>query len=320
VRAPELAALVADLSARLATQRSLPPARQITQALLNWISRARALDPGDLDMLLDEFAALYRRCRPFQLAPCLDELEHRGDDPRLGPRLVEFIADAQVSGGSARKVWTRMGQLVALTGDPRIVEPLATLVGQPGANPHHTGFLTERLPGYLARLEARPPGLPTSLDAVHIPACEQLAGLIRRAELREVTPAGKPTSRAQMLDAIRADPGADDIRLIYADWLQERGDPHGEFIALQYQRAHRPPSRKAAARERKLLAQHRNQWLDGLEKIVHKRSVVVERGFRAPACSAIRPFRGAAVGRRSARGRARCAGTPPRAEPLRAAS
>lgn len=38
---------------------------------------------------------------------------------------------------------------------------------------------------------------------------------------------------AAFLEAVCADPAADGPRLIYADWLDDRGDPRGEFIRLQ---------------------------------------------------------------------------------------
>jgi uncharacterized protein (TIGR02996 family) len=38
---------------------------------------------------------------------------------------------------------------------------------------------------------------------------------------------------AAFLEAVCADPAADGPRLIYADWLDEQGDPRGEFIRLQ---------------------------------------------------------------------------------------
>src|SRR5688572_11671410 len=44
---------------------------------------------------------------------------------------------------------------------------------------------------------------------------------------------------AKLLDAIWADPDDDGPRLVYADWLMERGHPHGELIALQCERARR---------------------------------------------------------------------------------
>jgi uncharacterized protein (TIGR02996 family) len=40
-----------------------------------------------------------------------------------------------------------------------------------------------------------------------------------------------PTAaEAAFLEAIRAHPEADEPRLVYADWLEERGDPRGDFI------------------------------------------------------------------------------------------
>jgi uncharacterized protein (TIGR02996 family) len=47
---------------------------------------------------------------------------------------------------------------------------------------------------------------------------------------------GRTSSRSDdqaFLDAIRANPGDDALRLVYADWLEERGDPRGEFLRLE---------------------------------------------------------------------------------------
>ena len=42
------------------------------------------------------------------------------------------------------------------------------------------------------------------------------------------------------LQAIRESPDDDGPRLMYADWLTERGDPRGEFIRLQCELAQLP--------------------------------------------------------------------------------
>jgi uncharacterized protein (TIGR02996 family) len=34
------------------------------------------------------------------------------------------------------------------------------------------------------------------------------------------------------LEAIAAEPDDDGLRLIYADWLEERGDPRGELVRV----------------------------------------------------------------------------------------
>lgn len=36
-----------------------------------------------------------------------------------------------------------------------------------------------------------------------------------------------------LIQGILASPNNDDLRLIYADWLEERGDPRGEFLRLE---------------------------------------------------------------------------------------
>src|SRR5207249_6247262 len=74
------------------------------------------------------------------------------------------------------------------------------------------------------------------------------------------------------LDAIRAAPDDDGPRLIYADWLEERGDPRGEFIRLQVELARLPADDprlpELKAREQALLAEHRDAWLAPLRELV----------------------------------------------------
>src|SRR5262249_12315251 len=74
---------------------------------------------------------------------------------------------------------------------------------------------------------------------------------------------------ARMLDAflhdICRDPEDDAPRLSYAEWLEERGDPRGEFIRLQCRlaRLEQGEAQRPALRQREhvLLRQHRPDWL-----------------------------------------------------------
>jgi uncharacterized protein (TIGR02996 family) len=50
------------------------------------------------------------------------------------------------------------------------------------------------------------------------------------------------------LDAIKANPDDDVSRLVYADWLDERGDVRGEFLRLEHQLA-KIPRRLAELRQ-----------------------------------------------------------------------
>jgi uncharacterized protein (TIGR02996 family) len=89
------------------------------------------------------------------------------------------------------------------------------------------------------------------------------------------------TEHLGFLRATFENPGDDTPRLIYADWLDERGDPRGEFIRVQCELARLPQADSRLdglrARERALLKDHQQEWL-GLphHPLLHWR---FERGF-----------------------------------------
>ena len=68
------------------------------------------------------------------------------------------------------------------------------------------------------------------------------------------------------LQRIRAYPDDDVPRLIYADWLDEQGDPRGEFIRVQVALANLPddgPPRRALLSARAGAARRLRGRLDG---------------------------------------------------------
>src|SRR5262245_47558149 len=74
-----------------------------------------------------------------------------------------------------------------------------------------------------------------------------------------------------LLQAIREAPEEDAPRLVYADWLEEHGDPDGaEFITLQVQRARQPGEeaswRYLPPREEELLRKNQKAWLGPLAR------------------------------------------------------
>jgi uncharacterized protein (TIGR02996 family) len=83
------------------------------------------------------------------------------------------------------------------------------------------------------------------------------------------------------LQAIREEPDDDTVRLIFADWLEERGDPRSEFIRLQCALAgmaeedeRRPALQELAER---LLRQHQPRWVGSLSSRVT--GYAFRRGF-----------------------------------------
>jgi uncharacterized protein (TIGR02996 family) len=77
-----------------------------------------------------------------------------------------------------------------------------------------------------------------------------------------------------LLQAILADPEDDAPRLVYADWLEERGDPRGEFIRLQVQFADpalKGPRRwRLRAQAHRLLTKHEQAWLGPLHGLARR--------------------------------------------------
>lgn len=85
-----------------------------------------------------------------------------------------------------------------------------------------------------------------------------------------------------LITKILSEPDDDLPRLIFADWLEEHGDPRGEFIRLQCRlhgmTAADPDWNPCKERERDLLAARQKEWLGRLEKL-HGTKLVFERGL-----------------------------------------
>src|SRR3569833_596282 len=92
------------------------------------------------------------------------------------------------------------------------------------------------------------------------------------------------SDEAELIVDCAAAPDDDRPRLVYADFLQQRGDPRGDFIALQcaYEVARAADddslSVLLAKRWRKLLDEHEVQWVAGAWSVL-PRSMKFRRGF-----------------------------------------
>jgi uncharacterized protein (TIGR02996 family) len=75
-----------------------------------------------------------------------------------------------------------------------------------------------------------------------------------------------------LLQGVKQNPADDAPRLVLADWLEEHGDPRGEFVRLQVhlerQAGEGPPQEEWRRREEGLHAQHRAAWVGPLQLLV----------------------------------------------------
>jgi uncharacterized protein (TIGR02996 family) len=98
-----------------------------------------------------------------------------------------------------------------------------------------------------------------------------------------MTPVPTPTLARSAVDELMAQvadhPDDDELRLVLADVLLEKGDPRGEFIALQMQAQKRPLSAEESAREAYLRRMHEGDWLGPIAHTTMDHSRVWRRGF-----------------------------------------
>lgn len=99
-------------------------------------------------------------------------------------------------------------------------------------------------------------------------------------------------NHAQFLQAILDQPEEDAPRLVYADWLEEQGDPRGEFIRIQCQldalTEVDPDFRELYAREQQLLRKHKEAWLGPIADWTV--SAKLYRGFCQNVAVGVRKF------------------------------
>ncbi len=215
-------------------------------------------------------------------------------DPRVGKKLLAMLAEQRWPNLRVATFWLPMYTLLVDCGDPRVRAGFGQINWYP-----RLGRVSNRLQATfgarIAKVQARletayPDGTPT------LPPAELaiVAAIAARAALPIAGTAGHTATERALLAAVYAAPAEDGPRAIYADFLQERGDPRGEFIALQLRADWQSPAWRdgpAAQRIAHLLAQHRARWLGPLASCLAASKFArgfldggaLQKGYQAPA-------------------------------------
>ncbi|MFT3697813.1 MAG: TIGR02996 domain-containing protein [Kofleriaceae bacterium] len=175
----------------------------------------------------------------------------RDDDPRIASWCLERLATPPFLTPNAEPILLALVATVVRLQDRRLNERAA----------HLREVALQRLsrkPLWDAVIGAIDRGVKKLGPAAKLTASEQ-EFLARVDEL-----AAPERTEAELLAAVYANPADDTARAIYADVLQQRGDPRGEFIALQLANPNGPPS----PREQELVKKHGKTWLGPLASVL----------------------------------------------------
>jgi uncharacterized protein (TIGR02996 family) len=291
--AVELADLVASVGDR-ARRDVLPPSgRTAHERDAAWHALAKRDDAVTRGMLVEHLAG--------NMAETLARIELLAAgpfDPRFAAKVGDFVERPLFNAALPRTTafWRRIFEILPSLGDPRLVvraRQFPAIWPTLDMTRHELTVFPKRFARAIPALEAAygagPPALPADALAICREIAEALAARDDSAAAALVVAhdaqlEGRTTLAREILaevpeealvEAIYLDPDDDARRHAYADWLVRKGDPRGEFIALQLARRDDRPSK----RERDLLARHKTIWLGPLAQMVKTPTATFHRGF-----------------------------------------
>ncbi|MEZ4259869.1 MAG: TIGR02996 domain-containing protein [Polyangiaceae bacterium] len=261
-RAEEIASLVDRTSQRIAAR--LPAIRGANRKATHaaWLRVAKQDDPADLPRLLSSITDTLGRSTDALAR--VQALASRPADPRTGGYVAALLEVPPFFSSSANKFWAALLGLAAKHGDARAAPRLGAVAKRYDlilADPYSDR--SAQVSWFRRQIQATIDAVTTAdtspLDAPAKAACEAVAAALGEVE-------------DGLLEAIFRDVDDDAPRHVYADRLQERGDPRGEFIALSL-------SGRMPARIQELREKYAYTWVGGLWPFVVLDACELERGF-----------------------------------------
>lgn len=234
-----------------------------------WLDVAIAGRASDIERLI----AGWRPPTLVRVREGVDRFGQRPDDPRIALGLARFMCKFPSTYSAANAAWQALVKLVIRLRDVRCVSVLDA-----GRSPQellNADFTRVRATLAEAEWDAADPHRVSRVRAAlaDLPAPPEAAVLATGEKAPE-------RNEAELLKLICQSPADEGARLIYGDFLTERGDPRGEFIALQCKKS---PSAAELKRLRALQREHGRVWLGAIEPAVERARRVFSRGFLSEA-------------------------------------
>jgi len=252
-----------------------------------WLHIEKAKDPLDVDRLLETLTV--GTCAEAKVR--LGLITQRPADPRIVDALVGIVtidgkgsslASAAMRGSTQAEIpytsapnrtfWTALAKWLEEHANATSIEVLKAAPGRKRANDFGE-WLDARLDRLIPKIAARPVSPATADEETQLELVDALlARLEAAAQQRQINS-----------DALFADvwknPDDDGPREVLADLLTQKGDPRGEFIALQMARHRGTLDAAGKKREKELLKRHKKEWLGPIAPLIQPHHIRFERGF-----------------------------------------
>ncbi|MEO8702830.1 MAG: TIGR02996 domain-containing protein [Kofleriaceae bacterium] len=202
------------------------------------------------------------------------------DDPSLAAALLALLADPPYWGATSRQLTQQILYALEATRDRRAAEPARDLGARylsvrPGKSNAQTSTKITKIANELVGCAF------VELTRSEREACESLEARFGVALFPPPEIAARKRTLAELLAEVYAAPDDDGPREIYADALNERGDPRGEWIILELAEARGALDRTGRRRKAELELENfmvRDTWAHPLSNAA---DVSFERGFPA---------------------------------------
>lgn len=191
-------------------------------------------------------------------------------DPRIDRQLLRWLFELPYQSGGSKKFWSRVIKRLKSAIDPTVICELPQV-----SDCYEKQRLNAMQRWLLERIDSLLPMLEVCRDEFSFSEDEfELAN-----EVFDLIPEKLLDTQEQLLAAVLENPDDDQYKLVYADYLVDHRDPHGEFIQLQFAKLEGELSQADTKREKELLDKHWRNFVGPLEKVVYRERLEFEKGF-----------------------------------------